>query len=1020
MAENETNYKTTFTLAMEDESGSVPGDFSAALQSIGKVATSVNGILSALSGPAGTIAAGVGSYELISKALDVAKKADESAARLRQASGGNSALLKQIQEITKALSGESVFGKTSLLESAADLLTRGVPQSQLPAALKAATDLASGLRISLEDASREIATTFGGSVPRDLARAIPSLKNMTEESLRLGGALQKIEDRLGGQAAAVAKTPFGQAERETNAITDQYKEIGDQLIKLEDEILPVAVQLLTSLNAELQSPAGQKFLEFLGHVLTQSLRIAPALAAIAVAGRGLNPLMGLFEGLAAKADVMATASERAAAATARAAAASRAAVGGVGAIVGGYLGYSAGGTSGLVSGALIGGAVAGSGPLGTAAVLTAAGDAVYIFASKLLGINQDFDSLDKQTKLLQDTFNRMAEGHESSSDILNAGVGDAIHTLHNHGVDATGEGAMEARLFNFFGIDEAKLLHRVGLTIAKPVGNAEPVTSDDKTANDRIAADNAAGASSGQDRIVNRHQELLARLAELDEQFAQEEADAKSQSDDQDTKAAVAANQRKLALQLEGLKQFLDEEYRLTDEATDKRLVELEKQIADSQSKGQKDRDTGRLVEANAEAERRNALEREYVALKAQATDQTEQQREAALALAQRQAEFAARDLGRSSGHTRDLVSQGQISPEQGRADALAALSLYRSRLDDIRIVLQGMATEEGAVGDEAKQMLALLDQEAADTAAKIQKLVSDIRSIGEAGHDAALSLQQTTQKGVQDFLDAIITKSEKASDALRKLGRSIAENLLNSATGRISELVTGAASNGVAGGGIFGLLGNLAVGNFKALAPTDSNTPTPAPTTQPSSSGGSDGGILGAIFKGLGVAIGGLFGGGDASSSNSSGGSGGGSYASGGYTGNAGGIVHPHEFVVNAQQVRAAGGPNVLSRYLAMTSSRSSVPSMMSYLSSSSSPGGSVGIGGGNINAAADRIHAAASVFANAQAQPRVHVAVPVTGELASQIFNHPDSPATMAAMMAANQQTFGPIIASMNAANA
>jgi hypothetical protein len=951
--------KTTFLLEMKEDLGDAPQVVGDALQQIGKIAEGLNAILLKTAGPLGTLAAGTGAYEIVSKSLDVARQADQAVARLKSAAGGSDSVVQQIQQLVKSLSSTTVFNSQNLLATAADLLTRGVPQSQLPQALKASVELASALRIDLADAGKELAQTFGGTVPRDLGRAIPQLRSMTSEALQLGGAVGEVLKKFSGQSAAQAQTPFGQAELLAGAVNDQYKALGDQLIKLETQVLPVAVTLLTSFNTELASPAGQKFLEVVGKILSNSLRLGPALGAIALASRGLSGVASQFGSIAEQAGKAADKAEKVAGATSGSLALG---LRGASAAAGGYLGYTVAGTSGILPGAAIASAVESVPGVGEVAAAALVADALYILASRLLGVNTDFDSFDKQLKLASDTLNNLASGKTTLTSIGNAALGVTADFLRGHGVDIA--------------------------------------TAQDDPAKTQIDADNAA-APKAQDLIAARKDKLLGEINQLDQQFADLEKQSAARTSDDISKADAEANKKKLALRLETLQQYVQQAYEIERAGTDKTLAQLNEQIHDLDEKSLRDRAAGNYAQADAEAQKRNSLLTEYNQLLARSRDLAAAQADETLRLAGEQAQAAKGELDRTLSRNSGLVSAGQRTPAAGSAAANQALAEYAARLADVRSVLSDLASKPGDIGAAAKQAIAAIDEEAADVAAKTRAAISDIRPLAQAAHEAAVSLQHDLQEGLSKTLDEILDKTKSVSQAFREFGKSFLENVIHQSTSRFSELLVGGASGGNSGGGLFQLLGTAATGDGKGfvssllggLFGSGSAASTGGGATGssgPSQSAQANSSILGGVVKLLPSLLG-LF-------------------DSGGYTGDGSpgqiaGLVHAGEYVVDAGTVSSLGGASVMNQFFGRVS-----PSVATR--NLSLPGSSSAGGGGIAGALA----AAARGGGGAGGGATVFPVLGVNEDLVSQAYNHPSSPRILSQVMLSNPSHFGPAIKALS----
>jgi hypothetical protein len=619
-------------------------------------------------------------------------------------------------------------------------------------------------------------------------------------------------------------------------------------------------------------------------------------------------------------------------------------------------------------------------------------DALYTLVSRLLGVNTQFDSFDKQLKLAGDYLNYLA-----AKDGRTAGqkVGDTVAG----GLSLVGIDQNTAPLT----ADDVRRMHLPASYIGTS-GSADSV-------NAQIAADNAA-APSGDQLIAARNAKYEQQFEQLTKEFSDVETQGSKQTSDQVEKQDEESNKRKYAAQLESLQQYLSTERQQELSAIQKRMADDQEQIHALDEQALRDRASGLKENALQEMQRRNALQREYNDLLAQSKELQQAQAEEALELSARQAALADESLQKSVGRTRDLVSQGVVSPEQGRTDVMGSLAAYQARIEDVRTVLESLATVPGEIGIEARQAIAALDAEAQDVADKTVKAVSDIRTVGQASQDAADSIQKSFQQGLSKFLDDIIERSTTAKKAWQDLEKTLLNSVVGQTTQRLSEQIAGLLSGGVQGGGLFGLLGAATEGNVKGAASGAGNLAgsllgglqtllgaagsgsggTSAPAQSSGSSGGGGGGILGGVVGLLGGLLK-LF-------------------DSGGYTGNGSpssvaGLVHGGEYVVPASAVKNFGGPDALGQFIS---------SAMPSVSSPSISFGSAGAGGSS--SALDRLHAAAGSLENvtknmsASGGTTVVPAVAVNEDLINQINNHPASARTVADMMLKNPSTFAPAV--------
>lgn len=226
-----------------------------ALTTIGKTIKNLNkglgGGFSGILGVAGGIglASGIEKvFGVLEKCIDLAKAQGLENDRLGVALDGNVRKLNQIQSIVLNISKKSVFGQTELTGAAESLVQRGVPLDKIPQALQVVADTAAALHKPIEEVATQIASTFGGKIPRDLGRAVPALRNLTQEALRSGGALGVLAKRFGGEALEQSLTPSGKALAAARDIQQAMTDIGKAILPIQQTILPEVAKRMKDLS----------------------------------------------------------------------------------------------------------------------------------------------------------------------------------------------------------------------------------------------------------------------------------------------------------------------------------------------------------------------------------------------------------------------------------------------------------------------------------------------------------------------------------------------------------------------------------------------------------------------------------------------------------------------------------------------------------------------------------------------------------------------------------------------------
>ena len=145
--------------------------------------------------------------------------------KLQTALGRTSqALLNQ----ASALQSVTTFGDEAIIAQQAFLGSIGFTEEKIKDLIPVALDLASATGQTLEFAVRNLAKTYSG-LTGELGELIPQTKDLTAEELKAGGALQVIEELMGGSALENTKTMTGSIEQMKNAIGDAAEAVGKLL-----------------------------------------------------------------------------------------------------------------------------------------------------------------------------------------------------------------------------------------------------------------------------------------------------------------------------------------------------------------------------------------------------------------------------------------------------------------------------------------------------------------------------------------------------------------------------------------------------------------------------------------------------------------------------------------------------------------------------------------------------------------------------------------------------------------------
>lgn len=131
---------------------------------------------------------------------------------------------RALKEYASSIQSVTTYGDEQLIPFMAELANEGRSQQQIMDIIKAATDVAASGMMDLGSAVSALNMTFQGT-SGSLGRQIASIKNLTEEELKSGKAIQIIKAQFDGTAESIAQN-IGTSEQLANAWGDLKEEIG--------------------------------------------------------------------------------------------------------------------------------------------------------------------------------------------------------------------------------------------------------------------------------------------------------------------------------------------------------------------------------------------------------------------------------------------------------------------------------------------------------------------------------------------------------------------------------------------------------------------------------------------------------------------------------------------------------------------------------------------------------------------------------------------------------------------------
>lgn len=190
-----------------------------ALGSLGSAITGVGVLFQGVTKAVGQAVSALNECGDAWKVQQDAEQSLEAAARNNPFLNGQS--VKGLKDFASQLQSVSDFGDEELLPMMSQLAIAGRSQSEIMDIMSAAVDVAASGTMSLESAVKGLNQTYSGSAG-SMAKALPALKNLTEEQLKSGEAVKIAAQAFKGQAEATADA----AKQMKNAWGDVKEVIG--------------------------------------------------------------------------------------------------------------------------------------------------------------------------------------------------------------------------------------------------------------------------------------------------------------------------------------------------------------------------------------------------------------------------------------------------------------------------------------------------------------------------------------------------------------------------------------------------------------------------------------------------------------------------------------------------------------------------------------------------------------------------------------------------------------------------
>lgn len=204
------------------------------LKNLGKgVATAAKGMTVAF---AGVTAAAAAVYAGINKLTSIYAEQEKAEIKLIAASRNNPMIngdgVQGLRDFASSLQDISTYGDEALIPLMSMGVNMGLTQQQIEGVSEAAVNLAAATDMSLDSAFRNLYKTLGGTAG-ELGETIPAMRDLTEEALKNGEAIELITRQYGGMAEAVRESTAGSKEAFRNMLGDVAEQAGQAFAPLQ-------------------------------------------------------------------------------------------------------------------------------------------------------------------------------------------------------------------------------------------------------------------------------------------------------------------------------------------------------------------------------------------------------------------------------------------------------------------------------------------------------------------------------------------------------------------------------------------------------------------------------------------------------------------------------------------------------------------------------------------------------------------------------------------------------------------
>lgn len=196
-------------------------------------------------------------YDSFSSAINKAVAMEAAENKIKMAVNGNQAAFQRMMDFTNKMSGSSLFSKTQIMEAEQMALALGKTEEQTQKMTVTAMALSRVTGQDMQTAMMQLQGTLEGTKGR-LGKFAGEIKNMSEEDMRAGKAIDVLYTKIGRFATEGLNTAEGKTKLFEKAVGALKRTIGDLFIPMVTAAAVANTKLVNTINSWLKVPASEK------------------------------------------------------------------------------------------------------------------------------------------------------------------------------------------------------------------------------------------------------------------------------------------------------------------------------------------------------------------------------------------------------------------------------------------------------------------------------------------------------------------------------------------------------------------------------------------------------------------------------------------------------------------------------------------------------------------------------------------------------------------------------------------